>query len=62
VTGKNRTPLIGWHSADPTLKPWVKAEASRRGITERELLDEALSEYRAHQENGTQPSSTEEHQ
>ena len=47
MTGKNATPLIGWHSADPALKPWVKAEAARRGITERELLDEALSEYRA---------------
>jgi hypothetical protein len=46
MTGKNKTPLIGWHSADPTLKPWVKAEAGRRGIKERELLDEALSEYR----------------
>jgi hypothetical protein len=47
VTGKNATPLIGWHSVDPTAKPWVKAEAERRGITERELLDEALAEYRA---------------
>jgi hypothetical protein len=50
MTGKNATPLIGWHSTDPTAKPWVKAEASRRGITERELLDEALAEYRARRE------------
>lgn len=42
----HKTPLIGWHSTDPTLKQWVKDEASRRGITERELLDEALSCYR----------------
>jgi hypothetical protein len=47
VTGKNATPLIGWHSVDPSLKPWVLAEAGRRGITVRELLDEALAEYRA---------------
>ena len=47
MPGQNRTPLIGWHSADPTLKPWVTAEAARRDITERELLDEALAEYRA---------------
>jgi hypothetical protein len=47
MTGKNATPLIGWHSADPTAKPWVKAEAGRRGITERELLDEALAKFRA---------------
>lgn len=44
--GWNKTPLIGWHSADPTLKPWIKAEAARREITERQLLDEALIEYR----------------
>jgi hypothetical protein len=48
MTGKNATPLIGWHSADPTLKPWIKSEAEKRGITVRELLDEALAEYREH--------------
>jgi hypothetical protein len=46
MAGLNKTPLIGWHSADPTLKPWVEAEAKRRGMTLRELLDEALSAYR----------------
>jgi hypothetical protein len=50
VTGKNATPLIGWHSSDPTLKPWIEAEASRRGITASKLLDEALAEYRAARE------------
>ena len=49
MTGRNATPLIGWHSADPTLKPWIAAEAERRGITVRELLDEALAAYRAAQ-------------
>jgi hypothetical protein len=48
VTGRNATPLIGWHSADPTLKPWIQEEAERRGITVRELLDEALAAYREH--------------
>ena len=38
--------MIAWKPSDPTLKPWVKDEAARRGITERELLDEALAEYR----------------
>lgn len=47
MTGKNATPLIGWHSVDPSLKPWVLEEVERRGITVRELLDEALAEYRA---------------
>jgi len=46
-SGRNKTPLIGWHSADPSLKPWIEAESERRGITIRELLDEALAEYRA---------------
>jgi len=45
--GKNATPLIGWHSADPTLKPWLEAEVERRGMhTMRELLDEMAAEYR----------------
>lgn len=47
MTGKNATPLIGWHSADPTLKPWLEAEFKRRGMeTMRELLDEMAAEYR----------------
>jgi hypothetical protein len=50
MVGKNATPLIGWHSADPTMKPWIEQEAQRRGITRRELLDEALAEYRKQHE------------
>lgn len=47
MVGKNATPLIGWHSADETLKPWLEAEQKRRGMgTMRELLDEMASEYR----------------
>lgn len=45
MPGKNATKLIGWHSADPGLKAWIDAEAARRGITRRELLDEALAAY-----------------
>jgi hypothetical protein len=56
MTGKNATPLIGWHSTDPTLKPWIAAEAERRGITVRELLDEVLAAYRKITETtGLQP-------
>ena len=43
MTGKNATPLIGWHSSDPDLKPRIGAEAAQRGITIRELLDEVLA-------------------
>ena len=47
MTGKNATPLIGWHSADPTLKPWLEAEFKRRGMDSmRQLLDEMAAEYR----------------
>ena len=46
MTGKNKTPLIGWHSADPTLKPWIEAEAQRRGQTVREFLDKVLGRVR----------------
>jgi hypothetical protein len=45
--GVHRTPGISWHSADPTLKPWLEAEFKRRGMeTMRELLDEMAAEYR----------------
>ena len=47
MTGKHATPLIGWHSADPALKPWIKAEAERRDVTASAVLDEALRWYRA---------------
>ena len=50
MVGKNATPLIGWHSSDSTLKPWIEAEAERRGTTKSEILDEALSEYRENME------------
>jgi hypothetical protein len=53
MTGKNKTPLIGWHSADPTLKPWIKAEAERRGQTVREFLDEVLAYIRRVAEAGS---------
>ena len=46
MTGKHATPLIGWHSADPTLKPWIEAEAARRGQTVREFLDVVLGRHR----------------
>ena len=55
MTDKNSTPLIGWHSKDPTLKPWLEAEAGRRGRgTMRELLDEALAQYRERAEHARQ--------
>jgi hypothetical protein len=50
VPNQHKTPFFGWHPSDPELKPWVEAEASRRGVTRREILDEALSDYRRRHE------------
>lgn len=46
MSSQHKTKLLGWHPSDPTLKPWVKAEAGRRGVPQREILDEALAAYR----------------
>ena len=46
MPNQHKNPTIGWNSADSTLKPWIEAEAERRGITRRELLDEMAAEYR----------------
>ena len=46
MPNQHKTPLLGWHPSDPTLKPWVKGEAERLGVTVREFLDEALAEKR----------------
>jgi len=45
MPNQHKTPGISWHSADPDLKPRIEAEAERRGITQRELLDEMAAEY-----------------
>ncbi len=47
MPNKHKNPGISWHSDDPTLKPWIKAEAEQRETTASAVLDEALAEYRA---------------
>lgn len=46
MPNQHKNALIGWNPSDPTLKPWVESEASRRGITRKDLLDEMAAEYR----------------
>lgn len=46
MAGQNKTRLIGWHPADPGLKPWAEAQAKRRGVPLARILDEALARYR----------------
>jgi hypothetical protein len=52
MTGKNKTPLIGWHPR-PDLVAWLKAEVKRRGGkrgVQSDILDEALDVLRARDE------------
>jgi hypothetical protein len=44
--GVHKNPSISWHPDDSTLKPWIKAEAGRRGITDKAVLEEMAAEYR----------------
>jgi len=46
VTGKNKTPLLGWHPASAELVAWARAEAERRDVPLARILDEALTAYR----------------
>ena len=50
MPNQHKTGSISWHPKDPTLKPWIEAEAGIRGTTKSEILDEALAEYRAQAE------------
>lgn len=59
MPNRHKTPLLGWHPADPTLKPWVADRARRAGITVREYLDRLLAEHRKEVEQ--QETATEEH-
>lgn len=45
MTGKNATPLVGWHPRADHVA-WLEAEVKRRGITRTALLDEILDYYR----------------
>ena len=46
MPNQHKSRLIGWNSADPTLKQWIKDRADRAGVTVREYLDGVLSEHR----------------
>lgn len=52
MPNKHKTPMVGWNPSDPALKPWIKAEAERRGVDQKVILDEALTEYRERHEAG----------
>jgi hypothetical protein len=54
MSGKNKTPLLGWHPRSAEDLAWVREEAERRGGRDKgalaRLLDEALADLRAKHE------------
>jgi len=52
MTGKNKTPLLGWHPTSAEDLAWVRSEAERQGGwgALARLLDEALADLRAKHE------------
>ena len=59
MTGKNKTPLVGWHPKSPDDLAWLEAEVGRRGGgrgVRSALLDEMLAAYRQAAESGAAPS------
>lgn len=50
MPNKHKSPMLGWHP--PTeLSAWVRAEAERRDVPLKVILDEALAEYRNRHES-----------
>jgi hypothetical protein len=54
MPSQHATSLISWRSKDPTLRQWIRDEADRRGVDQKEVLDEMAAEYREKHE-GPQP-------
>ena len=52
MPNKHSTDLVGWHAADG-IKAWIKAEAERRGVTQKAILDEALTAHMEAQAEGS---------
>ena len=47
MPNKHKSPMLGWHPP-AELSAWVRAEAERRGVPLKVILDEALAGYREH--------------
>lgn len=60
AVGRNKTPLIGWHSEDPTLKKWIVEQAEQAGVTIREYLDRLLAKERKRVERQQAKTTTED--
>jgi hypothetical protein len=55
VPNQHKTPLLGWHPPAED-SAWVRAEAKRRDVDLKVVLNEMLSEYRARR-SGNHPSA-----
>jgi len=44
--------MLGWHPESAELAVWARAEAARRGVSLKVILDEALALYRRTVEGG----------
>lgn len=47
MPNQHKTPMLGWHPP-AELSAWVRAEAERRGVHLKVILDEALHGYYEH--------------
>jgi hypothetical protein len=45
MPNQHKNPMLGWHPP-AGLSAWARAEAERRGVPLRVILDEALEAYR----------------
>ena len=57
MPNQHKNPMLGWRPP-AELSAWVRAEAERRGVALKVILDEALTAYRDGQ-MPTRPSCTE---
>jgi hypothetical protein len=46
MPNQHKNPMLGWRPP-AELSAWARAEAKRRGVDLKVILDEALAEYRA---------------
>jgi hypothetical protein len=50
MPNQHKTPMLGWHPPAED-SAWVRAEAERRDVDLKVILNEALAEYRERHEN-----------
>lgn len=54
MPNQHKTPMLGWHPPAED-SAWVRAEAKRREVDLKVILNEALAEYRKRHENRETP-------